>query len=176
MSVRMYVRIVRYWQPKLRSVTRGEWLQFDGSRRIAIIRQVEAGHPPKPLLRADTWAPDPAARDLIGYFPGDELRLCAETVWGEYFAATEGKEAPMPSPNGSVEWHPLLNADERTPGIWTMVDSEGAAYGGVRIVRQGSEVYYLGQFRGNPIGRFDRLRPAVENVHLAYVRATQQPR
>ena len=76
----MYVRIMRYWQPKLRSVTRGEWIQFDGSRRIAIIREVEAGTPSKPLLRAETWEADEAARDLIGYFPIDEIRLAAETV------------------------------------------------------------------------------------------------
>ena len=84
---RRYVRIVRYWQPKLRSVTRGEWIQFDGSRRIAIIREISAGNPPKPLLRAETWAPDDVARDFIGYFPADELRLAAETIWKEYQAA-----------------------------------------------------------------------------------------
>lgn len=131
------------------------------------------------MLRADTWAQEENARNLIGYFPPDELRLAAETVWDEYQAAliSEGKVSTMANqPSGGVEWHPLLNAEERTPGTWTMLDSDGYAYGGVRIVRQGSDVFYLGQFRGNPIGRFDRLRPAVENVHLAYVRATQHPR
>lgn len=78
---------MRYWQPKLRSITRGEWLQFDGSRRIAIIREVEIGTPPKPLLRAETWAEDATARDFIGYFPADALRFVAETVWEVYQAA-----------------------------------------------------------------------------------------
>ena len=62
---------------------------------------------------------------------------------------------------------PLLNADENRPGTWTLRDSEGHAYGGIRITRQGADVYYLAQYRGNPIGRFDRLGTAVETVHLA---------
>lgn len=174
----MYVRTVRYWQPKLRAVAPGTWLQFDGSRRIAVIRVVSAGHPPKPLLRADTWAADEGARDLLGYFPPDELRICAEVVWSLFqdAIANQGKEPAVEKHRPDVEWHPLLNADENTPGVWTLRDADGHAYGGVRIVRQGADIYYLGQFRGNPIGRFDRLRPAVENVHLALVRASQSQR
>lgn len=166
---------MRYWQPKLRPAAQGTWLQFDGTRRIAIIRVVTAGHPQRLLLRADTWAADEAARDLLGFFPPDALRLCAEVIWGLYQDATarQGKEPTMHKQRPEVEWHPLLNADENTPGAWTLRDADGHAYGGVKIVRQGTEIYYLGQFRGDPIGRFDRLRPAVENVHLALVRATQ---
>lgn len=78
---------MRYWSPKLESVTRGEWLQFDGSRRIAVIHEAEIGTPPKLLLRAETRAEDPTARDFIGYFPSDSLRLAAETVWEVYQAA-----------------------------------------------------------------------------------------
>lgn len=84
----MYVRSMRYWQPKLRVVRPGTWLQFDGSWRIAVIRTVNAGYPPRPLLRADTWAPDDVTRDFIGYFPTDELRLCAEMVWSLQEATT----------------------------------------------------------------------------------------
>lgn len=91
---------MRYWQPKLRSVTPGEWIQFDGSRRIAIIREVTIGIPPKPLLRAETWTSDPEARDLIGYFPPDSVRLAAETVWKEYQAAIA---APKSSPDAIAE-------------------------------------------------------------------------
>lgn len=170
---------MRYWQPKLRVTGPGTWLQFEGSRRIAIIRAVTAGYPSRPLLRADTWSADEAARAFIGYFPADELRLCAEVVWTLYQEATSAqtKDATMNAQHSEpVRWHPLLNADENHPGTWTLRDSDGHAYGGIRITRQGADVYYLAQYRGNPIGRFDRLRTAVENVHVAHVRATQHPR
>lgn len=100
-------------------------------------------------------------------------------VWSLYqeSTTTPPKDTTMnarqPSPG---QWHPLLNADENRPGFWTLRDADGHAYGGIRITRQGADVYYLAQYRGNPIGRFDRLRTAVENVHLAHVRATQHPR
>lgn len=84
---------MRYWSPRLRSVTPGEWSQFDGSRRIAIIREVEIGTPAKALLRAETWAEDAAARDFIGYFPVDSLRLAAETVWEVYQAAIAARKS-----------------------------------------------------------------------------------
>ncbi|QEO13109.1 hypothetical protein FLP10_00765 [Agromyces intestinalis] len=170
---------MRYWQPKLRVVGPGTWLQFDASRRIAIIRTVTAGYPPRPLLRADTWSADDDARAFLGYFPADEIRLCAEVVWALYQEATSAqvKDAAVNTKQpGSTQWHPLLNADENSPGTWTMRDSDGHAYGGIRITRQGTDVYYLAQYRGNPIGRFDRLRTAVETVHLAHVRTTQHPR
>ncbi|WP_438854874.1 hypothetical protein [Agromyces sp. M3QZ16-3] len=170
---------MRYWQPKLRVIRPGTWLQFDGSQRIAVIRTVSAGYPPRPLLRADTWAADDVARDFIGYFPIDELRLCAEMVWSLYQEAisTPPKDTTMNAKQTSPgQWHPLLNADENRPGSWTLRDSDGHAYGGIRITRQGADIYYLAQYRGNPIGRFGRLRTAVENVHLAHVRMAQHPR
>lgn len=84
---------MRYWSPKLRSVRPGEWLQFDGSRRIAIIREVEVGTPAKALLRAETWAEDVTARDFIGYFLADSLRLAGETVWEVYQAAIAAQKS-----------------------------------------------------------------------------------
>ncbi|MFE6965672.1 hypothetical protein ACFVAJ_11175 [Agromyces sp. NPDC057679] len=83
---------MRYWSPNLRSVTRGEWVQFDGERRIAIIREISAGTPPQPLLRDDTWAPVEADRDFLGYFPIDALRLAAEMVWEVYQAALAARK------------------------------------------------------------------------------------
>lgn len=164
---------MRYWSPKLRPVRPGEWIQFDGSRRIAVITEIELSSPSRKLLRAVTWAEDPLARDLIGFFPAGELRLAAEIVWRQVGPPETPEHPPAPSvADGQVGWHPLLNAEERRPGTWTMVDSVGYAYGSVHITRQGDDVYYLGQFRQNPIGRFERLRPAVENIHLAYIRST----
>jgi hypothetical protein len=81
---------MRYWQPKLRSVRRGEWIVFDDTTRIAIIREVEAGTPAEPMLLAETWAAEPAERCFIGYFPVDRLRLAADVVWTEYRRETEG--------------------------------------------------------------------------------------
>ena len=171
---------MRYWQPKLRTVQRGEWLQFDGSRRIAVIRVVQRSTPPRSLLRAETWAPDAAARAFIGYFPATELRLAAECVWDEYQAAmaAQHEEAAMVKTHDrGVEWHPLLNAEEHTPGVWTMVDSAGRAYGAVRIVRDGGAVVYLAEVLGERLGgRSVRLREAAERVHAAYVAAQRIPR
>ena len=81
---------MRYWQPKLRSVVPGEWIMFNGSRRIAIIRRVTAGTPAQPMLYAETWAEQPDERSMIGYFPEDRLRFAADVVWTEYRRAVEG--------------------------------------------------------------------------------------
>lgn len=67
-------------------------MQFDGERRIAIIREIAAGTPPQPLLRADTWAPTETDRDFLGYFPADALRLAAEMVWEVYQAALAARK------------------------------------------------------------------------------------
>lgn len=121
----MYVRSMRYWQPKLRVV-----------RSLAAVRRQPAycrhphrqrRHPPRPLLRADTWAADEIARDFIGYFPIDELRLCAEMVWSLYQEAvsTPAKDTTMNAKRPNLgQWHPLLNADENRPGVWTLRDSD----------------------------------------------------
>lgn len=165
---------MRYWHPKLRTVQCGEWLQFDRSRPIAVIRVVERSSPPRLLLRAETWAPDVAARAFMGYFPVNELRLGAECVWNEYqaAAATHQEEATMVRTHDrGVEWHSLLNAEERTPGVWTMVDSSGHAYGAVRIIRENGAIVYVGELRGERLGgRNVRMREAAERVHNAYVR------
>lgn len=166
---------MRYWQPKIRSVRPGEWIQFDGSRRIARIRLVEVSSPPKQLLRAEVWAGDGKPGEFLGYFPVDELRLAAECIWMQYRDATAAPEedetvVARPEPASGTPWHPLLNAEERAPGIWTMVDSAGQAYGRVLIVREGDAVVYVTELRGERLdGRHLRLREAVERVHQAYV-------
>ena len=114
----------------------------------------QVSSPPRPLLRAETWAADELARNFLAYFPADALRLAAETVLELYQAATAAPktaEAPMARPAGT-EWHPLLNAVEHTPGVWTMVESTGREYGVVRIVREGATVVYVGERRGQTLG------------------------
>lgn len=68
-------------------------------------------------------------------------------------------------------WHPLLAAEERQPGVWTLVDSMGHDYGRVRIVRIGIEVGYVAELGEHPTGRYRTLRAALEAVHGAFVRA-----
>ncbi|SIN72988.1 hypothetical protein SAMN05443544_0594 [Agromyces cerinus subsp. cerinus] len=71
---------------------------------------------------------------------------------------------------GEPKWHPFMATEERSPGVWTLVDSMGRDYGEVRIVRIGSEVGYVGSLRGTPVGRWTTLRVSLENVHLAFIR------
>lgn len=77
---------------------------------------------------------------------------------------------PPPKRAGDTAWHPLLDAQERTTGVWTLVDSTGRDYGVVRIVREGNAVVYTGELRGQRLsGRNVTLRDAVAKVHLAFV-------
>lgn len=78
----------------------------------------------------------------------------------------------MPKLRDEIRWHPLMNAEERTPGVWTMVDSTGREYGTVRIVREAGALVYASELRGQMLGgRNVRLRDAVEKVHAAFVRS-----
>ena len=48
---------------------------------------------------------------------------------------------------------PTAKRHERTPGVWTMVDSTGRDYGIVRIVRgQGDAIVYVSELRGQKLG------------------------
>ena len=69
-----------------RSPEPGVWYVFDRSKRIAILRVVEIRG--RRLLRSVTFDPDPALRQLIGYFPEDAMRLAVECTWSEYVKQT----------------------------------------------------------------------------------------
>jgi hypothetical protein len=60
--------------------------------------------------------------------------------------------------------------------IKLLVDSEGLAYGVVRIVKDGAATLYEAEMRGRPLGRRDRLKLALEAVHAAYDAAQPQPK
>jgi len=81
----MYVRVVRYWRPDLRATGPGEWILFDGGKRVAIIREVTVRD--VKLIRSVTWSPISEERRLIGYFP--DKRLAAEVTWWEWRKAVE---------------------------------------------------------------------------------------
>ena len=68
-------------------------------------------------------------------------------------------------------WHPFLGTEERTPGVWTLVDTSARDYGQVRIVRIGAEIGYLAEFRVVLVGRYTNLQAALEATHLAFVRS-----
>jgi hypothetical protein len=67
-----------------------------------------------------------------------------------------------------VTWHPLLDAREDTPGVWTMTDQRGD-YGTVRIVSEGGERFYRAWLHDDLVGVFPTLKVAVEKVHTAYI-------
>lgn len=60
---------------------------FDGSRRVAILREVELGPQREKMIRSVTWAAESKDRSLIGYFP--HLRMAAGVTWGEWRRAAE---------------------------------------------------------------------------------------
>ncbi|WP_148286374.1 hypothetical protein [Microbacterium sp. B19] len=81
--------MVQAWSPMSqlqRSPEQGVWYLFDTSKRIAIIRLVEVRG--RKLLRSVTFDHDPAARQLIGYFPEDAMKLAVECTWSEYVRQT----------------------------------------------------------------------------------------
>jgi len=86
----------------------------------------------------------------------------------------ESRVVSGPHHGGMTDWHPLLATEERSPGVWTMVDSTGQPYGAVRIMKDGQATVYAAELRGRPIGRYERLRAAVEAVHAAYVASTSR--
>ena len=69
------------------------------------------------------------------------------------------------------EWHPILAAVEREPGIWDMVDPMGVAYGHVEIRRTSDGLRYRCEHRGELIGWATSLRVACLRIHRAYIRA-----
>ncbi|GAA1768353.1 hypothetical protein [Agromyces humatus] len=74
-------------------------------------------------------------------------------------------------PEFRPRWHPFLGTDERTPGVWTLADTNGRAYGVVRIVRVGAEVGYVAEFAGSIVGRYRTLRAALEATHQAFIQS-----
>lgn len=73
-----------------RDVAPLQWLMFDGTKRIAIIRVVDIRGANRKLIRSVTFDPDPSKRQLIGYFPNDAvgLRLAATVTWQAWIRAT----------------------------------------------------------------------------------------
>ena len=76
--------------------------------------------------------------------------------------------------NSSVEWHPILAADENPAGTWTLVDPSGRRYGVVQILRRGGEVGYRADYIDHDgasqlVGYFTTLRLSTRRIHDRYV-------
>ncbi len=72
------------------------------------------------------------------------------------------------------DWHPILTAEERTPGKWTMLTPDGEQYGVVEIRRTADGIRYRCAFRGAELIPTTSLRDACARVHRAYI-ATLSP-
>lgn len=75
------------------------------------------------------------------------------------------------------DWHPILAARERTPGVWTMVDPQGREYGTISLVRARPapeverELVYKCVRDETVIGWTRTLRAACDLVHRDFIRA-----
>lgn len=65
----------------LRRVSAVEYEVWDSDRdyRVAVIRKVQIGHPITDYWRSVTGDQDPAARNLLGYFP--TLEFATHVTW-----------------------------------------------------------------------------------------------
>ncbi|WP_405373456.1 MULTISPECIES: hypothetical protein [unclassified Microbacterium] len=71
------------------------------------------------------------------------------------------------------DWHPMLATEERTPGVWTMVDPHGLEYGRVEIRRSGERVFYRAWMRDAELNPCPTLRDATMLVHRAHLASVQ---
>ena len=70
------------------------------------------------------------------------------------------------------QWHPILAAQEREPGVWSMVAQYNREYGTVRFIRRGDELgYRVEDEHGNIIGYYRTLLAATFAAHRNYLSA-----
>ncbi len=76
------------------------------------------------------------------------------------------------SMHGMAEWHPIMAAVEREPGVWVMVAPLGEEYGRVEIRRTPDGIRYRAEAPiGTQIGWGTSLRQACERVHHVFLAA-----
>lgn len=68
-----------------------------------------------------------------------------------------------------TDWHPILAAQEREPGTWTMLDPDGRPYGTVQIVRVNGDIAYRVTALDRFAGHTTTLRAACERIHHAFI-------
>lgn len=75
-------------------------------------------------------------------------------------------------PSRPQTWHPILAAEEQTPGHWLMLDPDGRTYGAVTLVKRGDQVGYRADSpKRELLGYFTTLRTACMAVHKAFLRS-----
>ena len=68
-----------------RTPNKGEWLLFDGTKRIAVFCEVKLGRNQERMIRVVTWAEKSEDRSFVGYFP--HLEIAAWTTYRFYLRA-----------------------------------------------------------------------------------------
>lgn len=71
----------------------------------------------------------------------------------------------------SIDWHPVLDAVEDPPGVWTLSDFYGVPYGQVALRRVENGSRYRCTFRGQLIGWSATLLVGCARVHDAFLRS-----
>lgn len=75
------------------------------------------------------------------------------------------------------DWHPMLAAREKRPGLWVMTDPQGREYGTVELVkaRPAPEAERVPVYKcvrdGEVIGWTRTLRAGCELVHRSFLRS-----
>ncbi|MDF2918222.1 MAG: hypothetical protein K0S70_2439 [Microbacterium sp.] len=70
-----------------------------------------------------------------------------------------------------ADWHPILNAEEREPGVWIMVGPLGQEYGRIEIRRSPDGIRYRTEALGREIGWGTSLRQACARAHDELLRS-----
>ena len=69
-------------------------------------------------------------------------------------------------------WHPILEAEEPTPGRWVLHDWIGREYAAMQLVRRGNQIGYRAEADGAIVGCYRTLRAACFEAHMAHVNAS----
>lgn len=70
------------------------------------------------------------------------------------------------------EWHPIVEVQEREPGVWVMADPLKKPYGLIELRRvNDGELRYKVTFRGELLGWAGSLKYAAERMHGHYLRS-----
>lgn len=76
------------------------------------------------------------------------------------------------------QWHPILTAQEPSPGVWHLVDGDGRPYAIVEVVRRHGEIGYRATTWAETladrqlIGYWRKLMPAMTGAHEHQQRRT----
>ncbi len=73
------------------------------------------------------------------------------------------------------QWHPIMAAEEESPGRWVMLDTFRKPYGIIRLVRRGDQIGYRADtWSETPgdetlIGYYTNLKAAAKATHMKFL-------